>query len=102
MASQRADFHVSVGETNAIETCDTVDVHQQGGMTEPHVEGRDQALPTCENPGVFDCQQLDRVRERTRPGVLEWCGFQSFLPAAASLCRRRAGGVNAWGRQPDW
>src|SRR4051812_23047039 len=82
MADQRADFDVPVVRGYFIETAHAVDVDEQGGMAQSHIESGDQALSAGEEACVVVRQQFDRVRDRASLGIGKRCRLQSFLPAA--------------------
>ena len=52
MTRQRADFDRLALLGDAAETLDAIDIYQQRGRRQPHVEGGDQALPAGQQPGV--------------------------------------------------
>jgi hypothetical protein len=79
---QRADLDVGVFQGDAVEAADAVDVDQQRGLAQPHVERGDQALSAGEQPRVVVRQQLDRVRDRAGLGIGKRCRLQPVLPAA--------------------
>src|SRR5712691_9801018 len=81
VAHQRADLDVPVLARDAVESVDAVDIDQQRWMTQPHVEGGDQALSAGEEPGVrFAAEQLDGVIERPGLGVGEWRWLHATPP----------------------
>src|SRR3954462_14005479 len=81
MADQRADFDVPVVRGYFIETAHAVDVDEQGGMAQSHIESGDQALSAGEEACVVVRQQFDRVRDRASLGIGKRCRLQSVPPS---------------------
>src|SRR5262249_57315156 len=82
---QRADLDVGVFQGGGGEPADAVDVDQQRGLAQPHVERGNQALSAGKQPRVVVRQQLDRVRDRAGLGIGKRCRLQPVLPAASRL-----------------
>ena len=82
VAHQGADFDMRVCQGDAVEPGDAVDVDQQRGLAQPHVERGDQALSAGEQPCIIACQQFDRGGDRAGLGIGKRCRLQPVLPAA--------------------
>src|SRR5262245_9977718 len=88
MAHQRADLDVAVSARDAVEPGNAVDVHQQVGGIEPHVEGGYQALAAGEHPrlAVMPAEQLDRMIERPGLRIGERRRFHAKILPTYSAC----------------
>src|SRR5262245_32996960 len=87
MAHQRADLDMAVAARDAVEPGNVVDVHQQIGGIEPHVESGDQALAAGEHPRlpIMAAEQLDRMIEGTGLRIGERRRFHALPPTLSSL-----------------
>src|SRR4249919_2335328 len=74
MARQRANLDILALSGDAVEVLDAVDVDQQLGCRQAHVERGDQALPTGEQPRfvLVPGEEHHRFLERFRLCVCEW------------------------------
>src|SRR5215470_8724661 len=80
---QRADLDVGVFQRDPVEPADAVDVDQQRGLAQPHIERGDQALPAGEQPRIVVGEQLDRVGDRASLGIGKRCRLQIRPPGGA-------------------
>src|SRR5262249_17653831 len=80
---QRADLDVGVFQHDPVEPADAVDIDQQRGLAQPHIERGDQALPAGEQPRIVVGEQLDRVGDRTSLGIGKRCRLQIHPPGGA-------------------
>ncbi len=72
MAHQRAEFDFAVFMRNAAEPADAVDVDQQSGRRQPHVERGDQALPAGQQTRILLAEERNRFLDRARLFVGKW------------------------------
>ncbi len=85
MANQRPDLDPAVLHHNVVEPVDAVDVDQQGGMAEPHIERCHQALPAGEHPCILS-PPAGRARARpSEPWHSQVVPASSLPPSAPAV-----------------
>jgi len=78
---ERTDDELAAADPDVREAGHAVDVDENRGLHEPQVHHRHQALSTGKNPAGRRVarERFERLRERTRPDVLERCWFHMHL-----------------------
>ena len=85
MARERADLDGAVLDRDAVEAVDAVDIDQQSGCRQPHIERGDQALPAGQQPRVLCLpSSVTRLVERARLSCMQTAPASRVLP----FCRR--------------
>ena len=82
MSRRRANAHHAVGLINPPQFGQVADIDDMGGRREPHVEGRQQALPARHGHGVRTgvLKRAQRSRDRARAEIADVPGLHRFLP----------------------
>ena len=78
---ERADDELAALDPDVGKAGDAVDVDENGGLHEPEIHHRHQALSAGKNPAgrCVARERLERLGKRTRPDVLERCWFHVHL-----------------------
>src|SRR4051794_24900662 len=103
VAHKRTKLDVSVRHLDAVETGNGIDVDEQRGAAQPHVESRDEALAAGEKLCVIILQERDRMRNGSCLGISKRRRLQRTPPERISyLLLSGAGRVNPSLRVGDW
>src|SRR2546428_259233 len=97
VARHGADAKHTVGERDARQSLDAVDVDQDLRRAETHVERGHQALPAGQHLRAFAMprEELERLGQRARAGVLEGRRFHRLIFPSARRTTRGVMGVSA-------